>query len=79
MNTEKAQATLNEALNHLTGASRELVVRTGDEGVTPLERREACYQKKLSQALASLNADPNIRWIEERFQAQLDKSTVRPV
>ncbi|SHO57809.1 DNA polymerase III subunit gamma/tau [Vibrio quintilis] len=79
LNTEKAQATLNEALNHLTGASRELVVRTGDEGVTPLERREACYQKKLSQALASLNADPNIRWIEERFQAQLDKSTVRPV
>ncbi|CAM3687177.1 DNA polymerase III subunit tau [Vibrio aerogenes CECT 7868] len=79
LNTEKAQATLNEALNQLTGTSRKLVVTIGDEGITPLERREARYQEKLSKALESLNADPNIRWIEERFQAQLDKSSVRPL
>jgi DNA polymerase-3 subunit gamma/tau len=79
LNTDKAQAILKEALERVQGMTCQLDIRLGNDGVTPLERRELRYQAKLEQAFTSLSDDPNVQFIQQRFQAQLDKSSVRPI
>ncbi|KUI99892.1 DNA polymerase III subunit gamma/tau [Vibrio sp. MEBiC08052] len=79
LNTDKAQAILKEAFEHVLGMACALEIRVADDGVTPLERRELHYQAKLEQAFVSLNDDPNVQFIQQRFQAQLDQESVRPV
>ncbi|SJN57068.1 DNA polymerase III subunit tau [Vibrio ruber DSM 16370] len=79
LNTDKAQAILKEALEYVLGMTCALEIRIGDDGVTPLERRELRYQAKLEQAFASLHEDSNVQFIQQRFQAQLDQESVRPV
>lgn len=79
LNTDKAQQELLTAFNRVLGESCHLSVTLGDEGTTPLELREHLYQAKLEQALASLDNDPHIQFIERRFAAQLDRDSVRPI
>ncbi|WP_038181793.1 DNA polymerase III subunit gamma/tau [Vibrio rhizosphaerae] len=79
LNTDKAQAILKEALEYVLGMTCALEIRIGDDGVTPLEGRELRYQAKLEQAFVSLHDDPNVQFIQQRFQAQLDQESVRPV
>ncbi|MDW6003503.1 DNA polymerase III subunit gamma/tau [Vibrio mangrovi] len=79
LNTDKAQSILKEALERVLEMTCQLDIRLGDDGITPLERRELRYQAKLEQAFTSLSVDPNVQFIQQRFQAQLDKSSVRPV
>jgi DNA polymerase-3 subunit gamma/tau len=79
LNTDKAQAILKEALEHALKMTCTLEIRVADSGVTPLERRELRYQAKLEQAFVSLHDDPNVQFIQQRFQAQLDQESVRPV
>ena len=47
--------------------------------VKPLELREKPYQEKLQQAFASLENDSNVQFIEQRFAAELDSDSVRPI
>ncbi|MCO4789204.1 hypothetical protein DK293_10720, partial [Vibrio cholerae] len=35
--------------------------------------------QKLTSALHSLQTDPNVQFIERRFNAQLDSDSVRPI
>ena len=79
LNNDKAQSELLQALNDQLKAECHLTVTIGEEGETPLELRERLYQGKLSQAMDSLASDPNVHFIEQRFQATLDKESVRPV
>lgn len=79
LNNDKAQSELLQAINDQLGEQCHLSVTIGEEGETPLELRERLYQGKLSQAMDSLASDPNVHFIEQRFQAVLDKESVRPV
>ncbi len=79
LNTDKAQGELLRALSETLGEDCQLTVTIGEEGQTPLELRESLYQEKLQQAFSSLAEDPNIKFIEQRFLAELDKDSVRPL
>ncbi|ENM3904246.1 DNA polymerase III subunit gamma/tau [Vibrio cholerae] len=79
LHNEKAQQELEQALNHVLGEACSLNITVGQEGETPLELRERLYQQKLASALHSLQTDPNVQFIERRFNAQLDSDSVRPI
>ena len=57
----------------------QLSIVLGEQGQTPLELRESLYQQKLLQARESLASDPNVNFICQRFAAQLDDDSIRPV
>ncbi|OEF25157.1 DNA polymerase III subunit gamma/tau [Vibrio rumoiensis] len=79
LNTPKAQQDLVDALSQHFQQTCELVIQTGEGGITPLELREKLYQDKLKQAFESLAADPNIQFFQKRFAADIDNDSVRPV
>ncbi|AIU67455.1 DNA polymerase III subunit gamma/tau [Vibrio coralliilyticus] len=79
LNTERAQSELLEAVNRATGEECHLTVEIGDSGETPLELREKLYQGRLQQAFVSLENDSHVQFIEQRFAAELDKDSVRPI
>ena len=76
---ERATAQLNSALNDVLQESVQLSIVLGEQGQTPLELRESLYQQKLLQARDSLANDPNVTFICQRFAAQLDEESIRPV
>ena len=79
LNTERAQSELLEAVNRAIGEDCHLTVEIGDSGETPLELREKLYQGRLQQAFVSLENDNHVQFIEQRFAAELDKDSVRPI
>ncbi|USD66038.1 DNA polymerase III subunit gamma/tau [Vibrio sp. SCSIO 43136] len=79
LNTEKAQSELAQALGQVLGEACELAVNIGEAGQTPLELREALYQQRLQQAHQSLASDPNVEFILNRFTAEIDSDSVRPI
>ncbi|SIN94822.1 DNA polymerase III subunit gamma/tau [Salinivibrio sp. ES.052] len=79
LNTEKAQQQLTQALTTALGAPITLEVQLGEMGITPLERREQLYQQKLAQATHSLHNDPNVTFILQRFAAELEEDSIRPI
>ena len=79
LNTERAQEELMDALSQHFQQACELKVIIDEKGVTPLELRESLYQDKLQQAFTSLQDDPNVQFLQKRFNAQLEASSVRPV
>lgn len=79
LQAERATAQLNSALNDVLQTSVQLSIVLGEQGQTPLELREHLYQQKLLQARESLANDPNVNFICQRFAAQLDEDSIRPV
>lgn len=76
---ERATAQLNSALNDVLQTTVQLSIVLGEQGQTPLELRESLYQQKVLQAKASLANDPNVTFICQRFAAQLDEESIRPI
>ncbi|KJG14923.1 DNA polymerase III subunit gamma/tau [Photobacterium iliopiscarium] len=79
LQAERATAQLNSALNDVLQTPIQLSIVLGEQGQTPLELRENLYQQKLLQARDSLANDPNVNFICQRFAAQLDEESIRPV
>ncbi|MDO6705051.1 DNA polymerase III subunit gamma/tau [Photobacterium sp. 1_MG-2023] len=79
LDTQKARTQLTSALAEMMGQEIELQIEPSEHGRTPLEWREFIYQQKLDQAKASLQQDPNVTFICQRFSAVLDEESVRPV
>ncbi|MGB7997807.1 MAG: DNA polymerase III subunit gamma/tau [Photobacterium halotolerans] len=79
LDTQKARAQLSTALAEILGQEIELHIKPGDNGRTPLEWREYIYQQKLDQAKTSLQQDPHVTFICQRFSAVLDEESVRPL
>ncbi|EAR56229.1 DNA polymerase III subunits gamma and tau [Photobacterium sp. SKA34] len=79
LNGERAKEQLCSALSSVLGHSVMLNIVLGEEGKTPLELREELYQQKLLQAKQSLDNDQNVMFICQRFAAQLDEDSVRPI
>lgn len=79
LQADRATAQLNSALSEVLQAPVQLSIVLGEQGQTPLELRESLYQQKLLQARDSLANDPNVNFICQRFAAQLDEESIRPV
>ncbi|MBU2896475.1 DNA polymerase III subunit gamma/tau [Vibrio hepatarius] len=79
LNSERARSELITAINSVLDENCDLDVEVGLSGETPLELREKLYQTKLQQAFSSLKNDTNVQFIEQRFGAQLDSDSVRPI
>ncbi|PSV78365.1 DNA polymerase III subunit gamma/tau [Photobacterium leiognathi] len=79
LNGERAKEQLSSALSSVLGHPVALNIVLGEEGITPLELREELYQQKLLHAKQSLDNDPNVMFICQRFAAQLDEDSVRPI
>ncbi|NGZ12528.1 DNA polymerase III subunit gamma/tau [Vibrio aestuarianus] len=79
LNTERAQSELLQALNEVLNEECHLSVTIGEQGETPLELRERLYQARLEQAFASLESDPSVVFLQKRFEAELDRDSVRPI
>ncbi|MGF1682570.1 DNA polymerase III subunit gamma/tau [Photobacterium minamisatsumaniensis] len=79
LDTPKAREQLAQALTVLFEEPVSLNIELSDEGLSPLEWREAIYQQKLEQAKHSLQSDPNVNFIRQRFAAVLDEESVRPL
>ncbi|MCE0492939.1 DNA polymerase III subunit gamma/tau [Vibrio salinus] len=79
LNTEKAFVALQQAISDLSGEPCHLEITIGEQGDTPLELREKNYQERLHQAYNSLKQDDIVQFIETRFNAELEKETVRPI
>ncbi|MGF1724191.1 DNA polymerase III subunit gamma/tau [Photobacterium nomapromontoriensis] len=79
LNTAKACEQLETALAELFAEPVTLDIELSDKGRSPLEWREALYQQKLDQARQSLQSDPNVNFICQRFAAVLDEESIRPL
>lgn len=79
LNTDRAQSELLQALNEVLNEECHLSVTIGEQGETPLELRERLYQARLEQAFASLESDPSVVFLQKRFEAELDRDSVRPI
>ncbi|GHA48283.1 DNA polymerase III subunit gamma/tau [Photobacterium aphoticum] len=79
LDTPKAREQLEIALADRLNEPVSLDIVLSDEGRSPLEWREALYQEKLELAKQSLQADPNVNFICQRFAAVLDEESVRPL
>ncbi len=79
LNTEKSLQQLTESLSTIFQENIVLKIDISAEGVTPLEWREKIYQDKLLKANQCLNDDPNVKLICQRFDAQIDQDSVRPI
>jgi DNA polymerase-3 subunit gamma/tau len=79
LNNDRAVAELSRAISQQLSRTINIEIRVGEEGITPLERRELHYQQKLSRAIEQLEADQNVRFLQQRFAAELDRDSVRPI
>ncbi|WP_394210553.1 DNA polymerase III subunit gamma/tau [Enterovibrio calviensis] len=79
LNTEPAQAVLVEALSQQLGFAVTLSVELSEKGTTPLEWRDKLYTEKLAQASQNLSDDPHVRFICQRFSAEIDEESIRPI
>jgi len=76
---EKNQHLLSQALSNVLNKVVNLQIEVGNEGVTPMEEREALYQEKLNKAIEILSQDPNIERIRETFDAKVIDNSIRPI
>ncbi|MDD1792989.1 DNA polymerase III subunit gamma/tau [Enterovibrio sp. ZSDZ42] len=79
LNTEKSHSVLCEALSEQLGYTVTLSVEVGVKGTTPLEWRDKLYTEKLTQASQNLTEDPNVLFICQRFSAEIDEESIRPI
>jgi DNA polymerase-3 subunit gamma/tau len=71
---------LGEALErHAGGPVRLRIDVGGDPGDTPARRQEAREIQRQKQAEASIQADPNVRAMQDMFGATIEPDSIRPV
>ena len=71
---------LGEALErHAGGPVRLRIDVGGDRGDTPARRQEAREIQRQKQAEASIQADPNVRAMQDMFGATIEPDSIRPV
>ncbi|MHA2939949.1 DNA polymerase III subunit gamma/tau [Vibrio sp. RC27] len=79
LRNDRAIAELCKAISNTLDRAIDIEISIGDEGLTPLERREQIYQGKLKTAIKILETDANVRFLQQRFSAELDIESVRPL
>jgi DNA polymerase-3 subunit gamma/tau len=79
LHTRQLEDRFLQALRRLAGDSATLEIEQGGEGDTPARRDEKARDERLEAARASLERDPNVQALCERFGAVLQPDSVKPV
>ncbi len=80
MNTDKIRATLQDALAAHLGTRVELRIDdSAPASETPAKERARAREEQLRAAQASMEADPNVKALQETFGAHLHLDTVQPL
>jgi len=79
LNGDKANELITQALSQALNKNVNVSIDISTEGTTPLELREQMYQTKLQTAYQSLQQDPHVNFFIQRFGAQMDQESVRPI
>ncbi|WP_163937610.1 DNA polymerase III subunit gamma/tau [Paraferrimonas sp. SM1919] len=79
LNNKKSQQALQDALNQgmAKPISLEVIVEDVPERETPLEVRHRFKAELTEDAKQNLLQDPNVNWLMQRFNAQIDDDTVQ--
>ncbi|GAM61567.1 DNA polymerase III subunits [Vibrio ishigakensis] len=76
---DKSREELANAIAEVRGSFKPVEVTISNEGTSPLELRDSLYQQKLTQAFDNLHQDEHVQFMQTRFAAELDESSVRPI
>ncbi|MDD9179069.1 MULTISPECIES: DNA polymerase III subunit gamma/tau [Aliivibrio] len=79
LNGDKANELVAQALSQALNKDITVLIDISTEGTTPLELREQMYQTKLQTAYQSLQQDPHVNFFIQRFGAEMDQESVRPI
>ncbi len=73
-------ARMQEQLRHCFDAPVELAIEIGEPPLeTPAQRRERLRGERLEQARAAIADDPNVRLLQQAFEARLDSASIEPI
>ena len=79
LHTRQLEDRIVHALRQLVGESATLEIERGGAGDTPARRDERARDERLDAARASLERDPNVQALRERFGAVLQPDSIKPV
>jgi DNA polymerase-3 subunit gamma/tau len=79
LHTRQLEDRFVQALRALVGASATVEIERGGAGDTPARREEQARDDRLEKARASLERDPNVQALRDRFGAVLQPDSVKPV
>jgi len=79
LHTRQVEDRFLQALRQLVGEGATLAIEQGGAGDTPARRDEQARDERLVAARASLERDPNVQALRERFNAVLQPDSIKPV
>jgi DNA polymerase-3 subunit gamma/tau len=79
LHTRQLEERFAQALGRLVGGPVEIEIEQGGAEDTPARREERSRDERLEKARASLENDPNVKTLRERFGAVLRPDSVKPV
>ena len=79
LDRDKANELISQELSKALHKDVTVSIDISSEGVSPLELREQMYQTKLQAAYQSLQQDPHVNFFMQRFGAEIDQESVRPL
>jgi DNA polymerase-3 subunit gamma/tau len=79
LHTRQLEDRFVQALRALVGASATVDIERGGAGDTPARREQQERDERLEKARASLERDPNVQALRDRFGAVLQPDSVKPV
>ncbi|MCL4116074.1 UNVERIFIED_CONTAM: hypothetical protein GTU68_040652 [Idotea baltica] len=79
LDRDKANELITQELSKALNKNVTVSIDISSEGVSPLELREQMYQAKLQAAYQSLQQDPHVNFFMQRFGAEIDQESVRPI
>ncbi|MBM4219468.1 MAG: DNA polymerase III subunit gamma/tau [Gammaproteobacteria bacterium] len=79
LHTRQLEERFLQALRNLVGDAATLEIEQGGAGDTPARRDEMARDERLEAARASLERDPNVQALRDRFGAVLQPDSIKPV
>ena len=79
LHSKEREAALKEALEKLLGAPLKLTMRiAAPAGETPATRRQREHDARQQAAAQAIYNDPNVKALEEQFNARVNPESIRP-
>jgi DNA polymerase-3 subunit gamma/tau len=79
LHTRQQEERLATALGRLVGAAVSVEIEVGGATDTPAQREEQARDERLEQARASIERDPNVKALRDRFGAVVQPDSIKPV
>jgi len=79
LNTDGVRRRLEVAIGQALGRSVRLTVEEGSGKDTPAARRLAHEDRRMREARTAIEADPNVKALQDTFGAVVETDTIRPI